>query len=81
MKLIELYKNFCNDEVLVNNCEIYTDIHVHISDHRQPRIYIHTSCVAQLANASDTRASSGPLINFIIWVLKYYLEVILYNCI
>ena len=37
--------------------------------------------------ASDTssrtrvRPSSGPLINFIKWVLKYYLEVILYNCV
>ena len=27
------------------------------------------------------RPSSGPLINFIKWVLKYYLEVILYNCV
>ena len=24
---------------------------------------------------------SGALINFIKWVLKYYLEVILYNCV
>ena len=44
-----------------------------------------------VAKASDTqavgheprsvRASSGPLINFIKWVLKYYLEVILYTCV
>ena len=47
--------------------------------------------MAQLDKASDTqlclsrrtrvRASSGPLLNFIKWVLKYYLEVILYNCV
>ena len=24
---------------------------------------------------------AGPLINLIKWVLKYYLEVILYNCV
>ena len=42
-----------------------------------------------VAKASDTQAVGhgfhprhiGPLINFIKWVLKYYLEVILYNCV
>ena len=48
-----------------------------------------------VANASDTqavytanksyriqvRASSRPLINFIKWILQYYLEVILYICV
>ena len=50
--------------------------------------YIYNKTVAQLAKASDTKAvrhdvqaSSGPLINFIKWVLKYYLEVILCNCV
>ena len=47
--------------------------------------------MAQLVKASGTqavyfcktrvRASSGPLINFIKWVFKYYLDVILYNCV
>ena len=33
------------------------------------------------SNRTQVRPSSGPLINFIKWVLKYYLEVILYNCV
>ena len=46
-----------------------------------------TACVAQWLRLQHTssrarvRPLSGPLINFIKWVLKYYLEVILYNCI
>ena len=41
-----------------------------------------TACVAQLLRRQTrVRASSGPLINFIKWVLKYHLEVILYNCV
>ena len=50
-------------------------------------IYIDNCLCGSVAKASDTssrtwvRSSSGPLINFIKWVLKYYLEVILYNCV
>ena len=46
-----------------------------------------TACVVQWlrrqtqSSRTRVRASSGPLINFIKWVLKYYLEVILYNCV
>ena len=40
-------------------------------------------CDRRIHTSSRTRVrpSSGPLINFIKWVLKYYLEVILYNCV
>ena len=49
-------------------------------------LYIYkTSCVAQLAKASYTQAVGHGfeprLDDFIKWVLKYYLEVILYNCV
>ena len=37
--------------------------------------------VRHTSSRTRVRPSSGPLINFIKWVLKYYLEVILYNCV
>ena len=37
--------------------------------------------VRHTSSRTRVRASSGPLINFIKWVLEYYLEVILYNCV
>ena len=50
-------------------------IHTHI------HIYIFYNCLCgSVAKASDTQAV-GPLINFIKWVSKYYLEVNLYNCV
>ena len=39
------------------------------------------SYVRHTSSRTRVRPSSGPLINFIKWVLKYYLEVILYNCV
>ena len=37
--------------------------------------------VRHISSGTWVRASSGVLINLIKWVLKYYLEVILYNCV
>ena len=45
-------------------------------------IVIKTACGGSVDKASSRtriRTSSGPLINFIKWDLKYYLEMILYN--
>ena len=34
-----------------------------------------------ISSRTRVRPLFGPLINCIKWVLKYYLEVILYNCV
>ena len=43
-------------------------------------VWLSGSGVRHTSSRTRIRASSGPLINFIKWVLTYYLEVILYNC-
>ena len=42
-------------------------------------LYRKTAYVAKASDTQAVRASSGPLITFLKWVLQYYLEVILYN--
>ena len=43
-------------------------------------IYIYKNCLYGSVESVD-EARINALINFIKWVLKYYLEVILYNCV
>ena len=73
-------------ERLYNQPYEYIYIYIYIYIYR----YIYINCLCgSVAKASDIqavghvliRASSGPLINFIKLVLKYYLEVRLYNCV
>ena len=61
--------------IISNICYIYIYIYIYIFSWLRR----HTHMLA--SSRTRVRDLSGPLINFIKWVLKYYLEVILYNCV
>ena len=64
----------CSLDIIYSTCDVSMLV-----------LYVKIACVAQWLRRQTykqwtwVRASSVPLINFIKWVLKYYLKVILYN--
>ena len=75
------YQRITNIKYISIYINIYIYIYIYIYLYIYMPVILSWLRLQTQSSRTLVRASSGPLINFIRWVLKYYLEVILYNCV